>query len=126
MVDAMIDLIPSAKLGHIGLFRDPETHEPVKYYCKMPNDIAERQVFIVDPMLATGGSAVAAISFVKEYGCKSITLMNIIAAPEGIHAVHNAHPDVDIFVAAVDEKLNDHAYIVPGLGDAGDRIFGTK
>ena len=126
MVDAMIDLIPSAKIGHIGLFRDPETHEPVKYYCKMPNDIAERQVFIVDPMLATGGSAVAAISFVKEYGCKSITLMNIIAAPEGIQAVHNAHPDVDIFVAAVDEKLNDHAYIVPGLGDAGDRIFGTK
>ena len=122
----MVDLIPSAKIGHIGLFRDPETHEPVKYYCKMPNDIAERQVFIVDPMLATGGSAVAAISFVKEYGCKSITLMNIIAAPEGIHAVHNAHPDVDIFVAAVDEKLNDHAYIVPGLGDAGDRIFGTK
>ena len=124
MVDAMIDLIPSAKIGHIGLFRDPETHEPVKYYCKMPNDIAERQVFIVDPMLATGGSAVAA--FVKEYGCKSITLMNIIAAPEGIKAVREAHPDVDIFVAAVDEKLNDHAYIVPGLGDAGDRIFGTK
>ena len=126
MVDAMIDLIPSAKIGHIGLFRDPETHEPVKYYCKMPNDIAERQVFIVDPMLATGGRAVAAISFVKEYGCKSLTLMNNLAAPEGIHAVHNAHPDVDIFVAAVDEKLNDHAYIVPGLGDAGDRIFGTK
>ena len=126
MVDAMIDLIPSAKIGHIGLFRDPETHEPVKYYCKMPNDIAERQVFIVDPMLATGGSAVAAITFVKEYGCKSITLMNIIAAPEGIKAVREAHPDVDIFVAAVDEKLNDHAYIVPGLGDAGDRIFGTK
>lgn len=125
MVDAMIDLIPSAKIGHIGLFRDPETHEPVKYYCKMPNDIAERQVFIVDPMLATG-SAVAAITFVKEYGCKSITLMNIIAAPEGIKAVREAHPDVDIFVAAVDEKLNDHAYIVPGLGDAGDRIFGTK
>ena len=121
MVDAMIDLIPSAKIGHIGLFRDPE-----KYYCKMPNDIAERQVFIVDPMLATGGSAVAAITFVKEYGCKSITLMNIIAAPEGIKAVREAHPDVDIFVAAVDEKLNDHAYIVPGLGDAGDRIFGTK
>ena len=113
-------------IGHIGLFRDPETHEPVKYYCKMPNDIAERQVFIVDPMLATGGSAVAAITFVKEYGCKSITLMNIIAAPEGIKAVREAHPDVDIFVAAVDEKLNDHAYIVPGLGDAGDRIFGTK
>ena len=126
MVDAMIDLIPSAKVGHIGLYRDPETHEPVEYYCKMPPDIAERQVFIVDPMLATGGSAVAAITFVKEYGCKSITLMNIIAAPEGIKAVREAHPDVDIFVAAVDEKLNDHAYIVPGLGDAGDRIFGTK
>ena len=126
MVDAMIDLIPSAKIGHIGLFRDPETHEPVKYYCKMPNDIAERQVFIVDPMLATGGSAVAAITFVKEYGCKSITLMNIIAAPEGIKAVREAHPDVDIFVAAVDEKLNDHAYIVPGLGDAGDLAYGIK
>lgn len=126
MVDAMIDLIPSAKIGHIGLFRDPETHEPVKYYCKMPNDIAERQVFIVDPMLATGGSAVAAISFVKEYGCKSITLMDIIAAPEGVNAVRKAHPDVDIFVAAVDERLNENAYIVPGLGDAGDRIFGTK
>ena len=126
MVDAMIDLIPSAKIGHIGLFRDPETHEPVKYYCKMPNDIADRQVFIVDPMLATGGSAVAAISFVKEYGCKSITLMDIIAAPEGVEAVRKAHPDVDIFLAAIDEKLNENAYIVPGLGDAGDRIFGTK
>ena len=123
MVDAMIDLIPSAKIGHIGLFRDPETHEPVKYYCKMPNDIADRQVFIVDPMLATGGSAVAAISFVKEYGCKSITLMDIIAAPEGVEAVRKAHPDVDIFLAAIDEKLNENAYIVPGLGDAGDRIL---
>ena len=126
MVDAMVDLIPSAKIGHIGLYRDPDTHEPVKYYCKMPNDIAQRQVFVVDPMLATGGSAVAAISFIKEYGCKYITLMDIIAAPEGIAAVRKAHPDVDIFVAAVDEGLNDHAYIVPGLGDAGDRIFGTK
>ncbi len=126
MVDAMVDLIPSAKIGHIGLFRDPETHEPVKYYCKMPKDIADRQVFIVDPMLATGGSAVAAITFLKEYGCKHITLMDIIAAPEGIAAVRAAHPDVDIFVASVDEKLDDHAYIVPGLGDAGDRIFGTK
>jgi uracil phosphoribosyltransferase len=126
MVDAMVDLIPSAKIGHIGLFRDPDTHEPVKYYCKMPKDIAERQVFIVDPMLATGGSAVAAITFLKEYGCKHITLMDIIAAPEGIAAVRAAHPDVDIFVASVDEKLDDHAYIVPGLGDAGDRIFGTK
>ena len=126
MVDAMVDLIPSAKIGHIGLYRDPDTHEPVKYYCKMPNDIAQRQVFVVDPMLATGGSTVAAISFIKEYGCKYITLMDIIAAPEGIAAVRKAHPDVDIFVAAVDEGLNDHAYIVPGLGDAGDRIFGTK
>ena len=126
MVDAMIDLIPSAKVGHIGLYRDPETHEPVEYYCKMPPDIAERQVFIVDPMLATGGSAVAAIDFIKKYGCKNITLMNIIAAPEGVEAVRTAHPDVDMYVAAVDEKLNDHAYIVPGLGDAGDRIFGTK
>ena len=126
MVDAMVDLIPSAKIGHIGLYRDPDTHGPVKYYCKMPNDIAQRQVFVVDPMLATGGSAVAAISFIKEYGCKYITLMDIIAAPEGIAAVRKAHPDVDIFVAAVDEGLNDHAYIVPGLGDAGDRIFGTK
>ena len=126
MVDTMIDLIPSAKVGHIGLFRDPETHEPVKYYCKMPPDIAERQVFVVDPMLATGGSASDAITFIKEYGCKSITLMNILAAPEGIEKVQKDHPDVDIYVAAVDEKLNDHAYIVPGLGDAGDRIFGTK
>lgn len=126
MVDAMIDLIPSAKIGHIGLFRDPETHEPVKYYCKLPKDIQERQVFIVDPMLATGGSAVAAIEFLKEDGCRNITLMNIIAAPEGIAAVQATHPDVDIYVAAVDERLNEHAYIVPGLGDAGDRIFGTK
>ena len=126
MVDSMVDLVPSAKIGHIGLFRDPETHEPVKYYCKMPPDIAERQVFIVDPMLATGGSASDAITFIKEYGCKNITLMNILAAPEGIAKVQGDHPDVDIFVAAVDEKLNDHAYIVPGLGDAGDRIFGTK
>ena len=126
MVDTMIDLIPSAKVGHIGLFRDPETHEPVKYYCKMPPDISERQVFIVDPMLATGGSASAAITFIKEYGCKSITLMDIIAAPEGIAVVQRDHPDVDIYVASVDEKLNEHAYIVPGLGDAGDRIFGTK
>lgn len=126
MVDTIIDLIPSAKVGHIGLFRDPQTHTPVKYYCKMPPDISERQVFVVDPMLATGGSASAAISFIKEYGCKSITLMNIIAAPEGIEVVRRNHPDVDIFVAAVDEKLNENAYIVPGLGDAGDRIFGTK
>ena len=126
MVDTIIDLVPSAKVGHIGLFRDPETHEPVKYYCKMPPDISERQVFVVDPMLATGGSAADAITFIKEYGCKSITLMNIIAAPEGIKKVQETHPDVDIFVAAVDPCLNKHAYIVPGLGDAGDRIFGTK
>ena len=127
MVETMISLIPSAKIGHIGLFRDPETHLPVKYYCKMPPDISERQVFLVDPMLATGGSVIAAIDILKnEYGCKSITLMDIIAAPEGIKAVTTAHPDVDIYVAAVDECLNDHAYIVPGLGDAGDRIFGTK
>ena len=126
MVDTIINLVPSAKIGHIGLYRDPETHEPVKYYCKMPPDIAERRVFVVDPMLATGGSASDAITFIKEYGCKNITLMNIIAAPEGIAKVQADHPDVDIFVAAIDEKLNDHAYIVPGLGDAGDRIFGTK
>ena len=127
MVDTMISLIPSAKVGHIGLFRDPETHLPVKYYCKMPPDISERQVFLVDPMLATGGSVIASIDILKnEYGCKSITLMNIIAAPEGIAAVTAAHPDIDIYVTAVDEKLNEHAYIVPGLGDCGDRIFGTK
>lgn len=127
MVDTMIDLIPSAKVGHIGLFRDPQTHEPVKYYCKMPPDISERQVFIVDPMLATGGSVAAAISILKEeYGCKYITLMDIIAAPEGVARIRAEHPDVDIFLAAVDEKLNEHAYIVPGLGDCGDRIFGTK
>ena len=126
MVDTIVNLIPSAKIGHIGLFRDPDTHEPVKYYCKMPPDIADRRVFVVDPMLATGGSAADAITFIKEYGCKNITLMNIIAAPEGIAKVQEAHPDVDIYVAALDEKLNEHAYIVPGLGDAGDRIFGTK
>ncbi|MBQ1678534.1 MAG: uracil phosphoribosyltransferase [Oscillospiraceae bacterium] len=127
MVDAIIDLIPSAKVGHIGLYRDPETHLPVEYYCKMPPDISERQIFVVDPMLATGGSASAAISLLKEkYGCKNIVLMDIIAAPEGIAVIRKDHPDVDLFVASVDEKLNDHAYIVPGLGDAGDRIFGTK
>ena len=126
MVDGILDLIPSAKVGHIGLYRDPETHQPVEYYCKMPSDIAERDVIILDPMLATGGSASAAITFIKGYGCKHIKLMNIIAAPEGIAVIQKDHPDVEIYVAAVDEKLNDHAYIVPGLGDAGDRIFGTK
>ena len=126
MVDAMVDLIPSAKIGHIGLYRDPETHLPVEYYCKLPDDIENRRCFVVDPMLATGGSAVAAIDFLKQHGCKSIVMMNIIGAPEGVAAVQKAHPDVDIYVGAMDECLNDHAYIVPGLGDAGDRIFGTK
>ena len=126
MVDAMVDLIPSAKIGHIGLYRDPETHEPVEYYCKLPEDIDKRQVYVVDPMLATGGSAVAAIDFLKKHGCKNIIMMNIIGCPEGVARVTEAHPDVDIYMAACDEKLNDHAYIVPGLGDAGDRIFGTK
>ena len=126
MVDAMVELIPSAKIGHIGLYRDPETHKPVEYYCKLPEDIESRQVYVVDPMLATGGSAVAAIDFLKARGCKNIIMMNIIGCPEGVAAVQQAHPDVDIYLAACDEKLNDHAYIVPGLGDAGDRIFGTK
>lgn len=126
MVDGIVNMMPSAKVGHIGLYRDPETHEPVEYYCKMPSDVAERDVIILDPMLATGGSAVAAIQFMKNYGCQNIKLMNVLAAPEGIKAVCEAHPDVDIYVAGVDEKLNEHAYIVPGLGDAGDRIFGTK
>ena len=126
MVDAMVDLIPSAKIGHIGLYRDPETHEPVEYYCKLPEDIENRQVFVVDPMLATGGSAVAAIDFLKKHGCKNIIMMNVIGCPEGIKRVQEVHPDVEMFLAACDEKLNDHAYIIPGLGDAGDRIFGTK
>ena len=126
MVDAMVDLIPSAKIGHIGLYRDPETHEPVEYYCKLPEDVGNRVVFVVDPMLATGGSAVAAIDFLKKHGCKQIIMMNIIGCPVGVKRVTEAHPDVDIYMAACDEKLNDHAYIVPGLGDAGDRIFGTK
>ena len=126
MVDAMVDLIPAAKIGHIGLYRDPETHKPVEYYCKLPEDIGNRQVFVVDPMLATGGSAIAAIEFLKKHGCRNIIMMNIIGCPEGVKAVQDAHPDVDIYVAAIDEKLNEHAYIVPGLGDAGDRIFGTK
>ena len=126
MVDAMVDLIPSAKIGHIGLYRDPETHEPVEYYCKLPEDIGNRVVFVVDPMLATGGSAVAAIDFLKKHGCKNIIMMNIIGCREVIKRVLEAHPDVDIYMAAMDEKLNDHAYIIPGLGDAGDRIFGTK
>ena len=126
MVDSMVNLIPSAKIGHIGLYRDPETHKPVEYYCKLPDDIGNRQVFVVDPMLATGGSAIAAIDFLKQHGCKQIIMMNIIGCPEGVQAVTAAHPDVDIYLAALDEKLNERAYIVPGLGDAGDRIFGTK
>ena len=126
MVDSMVSLIPSAKIGHIGLYRDPETHKPVEYYCKLPDDIGNRQVFVVDPMLATGGSAIAAIDFLKQHGCKNIIMMNIIGAPEGVEAVTKAHPDVDVYLAALDERLNENAYIVPGLGDAGDRIFGTK
>ena len=126
MVDTMVALIPSAKIGHIGLYRDPETHMPVEYYCKLPEDIENRHVFVVDPMLATGGSAVAAIDFLKKHGCRHITMMNIIGCPEGVKTVQEAHPDVELYLAALDEKLNEHAYIVPGLGDAGDRIFGTK
>lgn len=126
MVDGMVAMMPNVKVGHVGLFRDPETLEPVKYYFKMPPDITERDVIIVDPMLATGGSAIAATQFLKDEGVKSIKLMCIIAAPEGVEAMQKAHPDVDIFTAALDERLNDHGYIVPGLGDAGDRIFGTK
>ena len=126
MVDGITSLVPSVKVGHIGLYRDPETLEPVKYYCKMPKDIAERDVFIIDLMLATGGSATAAIKFMKEYGCRNIKLLNIIGAPEGVKRVQEDHPDVDIYLAALDDHLNDHGYIVPGLGDAGDRIFGTK
>ncbi len=126
MVDGMLALIPTARVGHIGLYRDPETLEPVEYYCKMPADVSEREIFVVDPMLATGGSSVAAIQMLKDRGCSKIHFMCIIAAPEGLKAMQEAHPDVDIYVGALDEKLNDHGYIVPGLGDAGDRIFGTK
>ena len=126
MVDNMVALIPSAKVGHIGLYRDPETHLPVEYYCKLPEDIENRRVFVVDPMLATGGSAGAAITFLQQHGCKNIIMMNIIGCPEGVKAVQEAHPDVEVYLAAMDERLNEHAYILPGLGDAGDRIFGTK
>ena len=126
MVDGMVSMMPNVKVGHIGLFRDPETLEPVKYYFKMPPDIKERDAIVVDPMLATGGSASAAISFLKEAGVRHIKLMSVIGAPEGVKKMQEDHPDVDIFVAALDDHLNDHGYIVPGLGDAGDRIFGTK
>jgi len=126
MVDGMFAMMPNVKVGHVGLYRDPETLEPVKYYFKMPPDIAERDVIIVDPMLATGGSASAAITFLKEVGVKHIKLMDIIGAPEGVEVIQRDHPDVDIYLAALDDHLNEHGYIVPGLGDAGDRIFGTK
>lgn len=126
MVNGMLRLVPNAKVGHIGLYRDPQTLKPVEYYCKLPADATERTLIVVDPMLATGGSAIAAIGFLKDRGCKNIKFCCLIAAPQGLKALQTAHPDVDIFVAAMDEKLNDHAYIVPGLGDAGDRLFGTK
>ena len=126
MVDGMLTLIPAAKIGHIGLYRDPETYEPVEYYCKLPSDCDEREVFVVDPMLATGGSCVAALQMLKDKGVKHMRFMCIIAAPEGVKRLQEAHPDVDIYIGALDDHLNEHKYIVPGLGDAGDRIFGTK
>lgn len=126
MVDGMLELIPTAKVGHLGLYRDPDTMKPVEYYCKLPVDVAERDVIVIDPMVATGGSATAAVQTLKDRGVKHIKLMCLLATPVGLEAVQKAHPDVDIFVAAIDEGLNDHGYIVPGLGDAGDRIFGTK
>ena len=125
-VDGMLALVPNAKVGHIGLYRDPETHLPVEYYCKLPVDIDKRRIFVVDPMLATGGSAAAAIDFIKQRGGRDIVFMCLIAAPEGIKALQEAHTDVDIYIAAKDERLNENAYIVPGLGDAGDRLYGTK
>ena len=126
MVDGMLSVLPSAKVGHIGLYRDPETLKPVEYYLKLPTDVSERDIFVLDPMLATGGSAIDAIDSLKKNGCQKIRLINLIAAPEGIEAVQKAHPEVDIYVASLDRELNDHAYILPGLGDAGDRLFGTK
>ena len=126
MVEGMLAMIPAAKVGHIGLYRDPETLEPVEYYCKLPADSSERDIFVVDPMLATGGSAEAAIQMLKDKGVRNIRFMCIIAAPEGVKRMQEAHPDVDLYIGALDEQLNDHGYIVPGLGDAGDRIFGTK
>ncbi len=126
MVDGMLNLVPAAKVGHVGLYRDPDTLEPVEYYCKLPTDASEREIFVLDPMLATGGSAAAAIQFIKEKGVQKIKFLCLIAAPEGIKRLTAAHPDVDIYVAALDEKLNEHGYIIPGLGDAGDRLFGTK
>ncbi|PAB58328.1 uracil phosphoribosyltransferase [Anaeromicrobium sediminis] len=126
MVDGLLSLVPAAKVGHIGLYRDPDTLEPVEYYCKLPVDVQERELIVVDPMLATGGSAIAAIKFIKDRGASNIKLVCLIAAPEGVKAVQEAHPEVEIYLGSLDEKLNDHAYIVPGLGDAGDRLFGTK
>ena len=126
MVNGILALVPSAKVGHIGLYRDPQTYEPVEYYCKLPSDCDEREVFVVDPMLATGGSAVAAVNFIKQHGGKKIKFMAIIAAPEGLKKLQEAHPDIQIYIGHIDRELNDHAYICPGLGDAGDRIFGTK
>ncbi len=126
MVDGLLLLIPAAKVGHIGLYRDPETLKPVEYFCKLPHDVSEREIYVVDPMLATGGSSIAAIKMLKDKGCVKINFLCIIAAPEGLKAMQEAHPDVDVYVGSLDEKLNEHGYIVPGLGDAGDRIFGTK
>lgn len=126
MVDGMLSILPAAKVGHIGLYRDPESLSPVEYYCKLPTDISERDIFLLDPMLATGGSATAAIQFLKNRGCKNIKLVNIIASPEGVAVIEKDHPDVQIYIAGLDEKLDDHGYILPGLGDAGDRLFGTK
>lgn len=126
MVDGFVNLIPACRVGHIGLYRDPETHQPVEYYCKLPPDIQERELIVVDPMLATGGSSIAAIQFIKNRGCKNIKLVCLVGCPEGIKAIQEAHPDVDVYIAAIDEKLNENKYIVPGLGDAGDRLFGTK
>ena len=125
-VDGMLELVPNAKVGHVGLYRDPKTHQPVEYYCKLPSDIEKRRIFVLDPMLATGGSAVAAVQFIKDRGGKDINFMCLIAAPEGIETLAEAHPDINIYIAAKDEHLNEHAYIVPGLGDAGDRLYGTK
>ena len=126
MVNGILELVPVSKVGHIGLYRDPETHQPVEYYCKLPPDVQDRLTIVVDPMLATGGSASDAITMLKNRGCQTIRLMCLVAAPEGVQKVQKEHPDVEIYVAALDEKLNDHAYIIPGLGDAGDRLFGTK
>lgn len=126
MADGIVDLIPTVRVGHIGLYRDPDTLEPVEYYCKLPSDLENRELILVDPMLATGGSAVQAISLIKERGARNISLMVLLSAPEGIARVHDVHPDVTIYTAAIDEKLNDHGYIIPGLGDAGDRLYGTR